>query len=332
MAADARRRLLAANGRVDRYVYGRPGVIDWRPGSDWPVAARRAKLLERVRGYFAAQDVLAVDTPTLWTATVTDPMIESIATADGRYLATSPEFAMKRLLAAGYPDICSIGRVFRGGESGRRHQPEFTMIEWYRRGFGLAEIVDDTLGLIAHALERPALRDTAGKQDYADLFTEYADVDPLEAPLEDIIAAAGADAGLCDSLGERRNAWLDLVLATVIAPRLPRDRLTVVEHYPLAQGALARRCRPTRASPTVSRYSPVRSNSQTATSSSSTRSSRPAASKPISPNAASSAFRPFRWTNRCSRRSTPGCPNARAWRWASSGCTWWPKTWMISAT
>lgn len=116
------------------------------------------------------------------------------------------------------------------------------MIEWYRRGFGLAEIVDDTLGLIAHALERPALRDTAGKQDYADLFTEYADVDPLEAPLEDIIAAAGADAGLCDSLGERRNAWLDLVLATVIAPRLPRDRLTVVEHYPLAQGALARRC------------------------------------------------------------------------------------------
>lgn len=215
---------------------------NWRPGSDWRVAARRAALLERVRAYFARADVLPVDVPALSPATVTDPMIESIATADGRYLSTSPEFAMKRLLAAGYPDLYSICRVFRGGESGRRHQPEFTMVEWYRLRFDLAAIIDDTLALIAHALERPALRDGAARYDYADLFIDHVGVDPLTAPLEDIVAAADPDAGLRTALGERRNDWLDLILATVIAPQLPPDRLTVVRHYPIAQGALARAC------------------------------------------------------------------------------------------
>ncbi len=214
----------------------------WRPVTGWQIAARRAALLDRVRAYFAAHDVLPVDTPVLSGATVTDPMIESIATADGRWLATSPEFAMKRLLAAGYPDICSIGRVFRGGESGRRHRPEFTMVEWYRLNYGLAAIIDDTLRLIAHALEAPALVDTAVQYDYADLFIDFVNVDPLSAPLENVIAAADPDPGLHDALGDRRGDWLDLVLATIIAPQLPGDRLTVVRHYPIAQGALARAC------------------------------------------------------------------------------------------
>lgn len=217
-------------------------MSDWRPRSDWRIAARRAALLERVRAYFAARDVLPVDTPALSPAAVTDPMIESIATTDGRYLATSPEFAMKRLLAAGYPDIYSICRVFRGGEAGRRHRAEFTMVEWYRLHFDLATIIDDTLGLIAHVLDRPALRDAAARYDYADLFCEYAGVDPLAAPLEDLIDAARPDPGLQSALGEQRSDWLDLLLATVIAPQLPRDRLTVVRHYPLAEGALARAC------------------------------------------------------------------------------------------
>jgi lysyl-tRNA synthetase class 2 len=217
-------------------------VNDWRPGSDWRVAARRAALLARVRDYLDAQAVLSVDVPALAPATVTDPMIESIATVDGLFLATSPEFAMKRLLAAGYPDIYSVCRVFRGGESGRRHQREFTMIEWYRLNFGLGAIVDDTLNLVAHALDRPALADSAARHDYAELFVDKVGVDPLTAPLADIIAAADPDPGLRSALGDRRSDWLDLVLATVIAPQLPHDRLTVVRHYPAAQAALARAC------------------------------------------------------------------------------------------
>ena len=98
---------------------------------------QRNQLLQSARDYFAAQNVLAVDTPALGSATVTEPNIESISAGDAGFLQTSPEYYMKRLLAAGFPDIYSICRVFRDGESGRRHLPEFTLIEWYRLGFDL---------------------------------------------------------------------------------------------------------------------------------------------------------------------------------------------------
>ena len=133
-------------------------MTNWRPASRPQAAASRAAMMRGIREYFLAADVLEVDTPALSPFAVSDTQIESLSVTDSAiggqplYLHTSPEFCMKRLLAAGYPDVYSICRVFRDGKEGRQHQPEFTMIEWYRLGMSLTEIVNDTLSLINKAL------------------------------------------------------------------------------------------------------------------------------------------------------------------------------------
>ncbi len=215
-------------------------MTDWRPNSDAKLAKRRADMLARVRRYFEARSVLEVDTPALSGTTVTDPNIASIGVAGDRYLSTSPEFAMKRLLAAGYPDIFSIARVFRDEERGRLHLPEFTMVEWYRHGFGLDDIVRDTLALIAFIASRPELAHDVPVIDYADVIQQFSGVDPLTASIEELAHAAEADDDLAASLGDHRDDWLDLLLATRVAPSLPSDSLTVIRHYPISQAALAR--------------------------------------------------------------------------------------------
>jgi lysyl-tRNA synthetase class 2 len=148
---------------------------------------------------------------------------------------------MKRLLAAGYPDIYSICHVFRDGEIGRLHQPEFTMIEWYRLGFEFDAIIAETTSLIAELIERPTLQDVRAFE-YGDAFAEFAGVDPLMATIDELAEASGADDSLFASLGDDRDAWLDLLLSTKVAPRFPGDRLTVLRHYPASQAALARVC------------------------------------------------------------------------------------------
>ncbi len=217
-------------------------MTGWRPNCDPDLAKRRADLLARVRRYFEVRSVVEVDTPALSATTVTDPHIASIAVSGERYLSTSPEFAMKRLLAAGYPDIFSICRVFRDEERGRLHLPEFTMIEWYRRGFELEDIVRDTLALIAFIASRPELAHDVPVIDYADVMQQFAGVDPLTASVEELASAAEADEDLTAALGGNRDDWLDLLLATRVAPSLPQDSLTVIRHYPKSQAALARRC------------------------------------------------------------------------------------------
>ena len=213
----------------------------WRPANGIDVARRRARLLARIRDYFDKRAVLEVSTPTLAPGTVTDPNIESIAVGE-RYLQTSPEYHMKRMLADGFPDIYSIAPAFRDGEAGKRHRPEFTLVEWYRRDFGLDDIVTDTIGLIAHALDRPALKDTVIRCDYAKAFKEVLKIDPRGAKVAALADIAGADARLRQTMGGRRDGWLDLLFATRIARGFPKDRLTVVSHFPASQAALARLC------------------------------------------------------------------------------------------
>lgn len=216
-------------------------MTDWRPSSGPAAAARRSLLLARTRDYFDRCKVLAVDTPALVASGVTDPNVASIP-VDGGYLHTSPEYAMKRLLAAGYPDIYSISRVFREGERGRRHLREFTMIEWYRRDFGLDAIIADTLALIRHAIGDGGDALPATVLDYRDTFIAHAGVDPLTDPVEAFARAAGADEALAASLGDDRDAWLDLLMSTRVAAALAPDALTVIRHYPASQAALARVC------------------------------------------------------------------------------------------
>jgi lysyl-tRNA synthetase class 2 len=219
--------------------------VNWKAASGVAVARRRAGMLERARCFFRSRDVLEVATPALGRYTATDPNIDSLQLADHHgamlYLQTSPESHMKRLLADGYPDIYGICRVFRGGESGRWHQPEFTMVEWYRHGFGLDDMIAETVAFVADLLEEPGLLD-AEVLEYGAAFRRFADVDPLTAGIDELADAAAADANLRKSLGSDREAWLDLLLATRLAPGFDAGRITVLRHFPASQAALARAC------------------------------------------------------------------------------------------
>lgn len=220
----------------------------WRPRAGADTARLRARMLDEARACFRERGVLEVDVPAIAPAAVSDVHIESVAVrsmldqsrGQERYLMTSPEYPMKRLLAAGFPDIGFIGKVYRDGEAGRNHQPEFTMIEWYRHGFDLDGMIADTEGFIERLLGNRCKLGPSVRLTYREAFRDHLDVDPLTADAGRLAAAAEAGPDLADALGGNRDAWLDLIFATKIAPRLPRDRLTTVYHYPASQAALAR--------------------------------------------------------------------------------------------
>jgi len=205
-------------------------------------------VLRRVRDYFDTRNALEVDTPALSRTAVSDIHIESFTiersavNSGPLFLHTSPEFCMKRLLASGYPDIFSIARVFRDGESGSRHQPEFTMLEWYRHDMGLSQIIEDTTSLIGHALADVAPAELPVCIDYYDAFLDAVGIDARTARVDELIRATDADDQLQEALGRERDDWLDLLLATRVIPSFAANRLTVLQHYPASQAALARLC------------------------------------------------------------------------------------------
>ena len=209
------------------------------------MARQRAAMLDRARAFFRSRDVLEIDTPVLSRYTTSDPNIDSLRVAGPGdatlYLQTSPESFMKRLLADGYPDIYAICPVFRAGESGKLHQPEFTMVEWYRRGFGLDEMIAETVAFIADTLRRPELQD-AEILEYEAAFRRFAHIEPFTASIDELADAADADADLRESLAQDRDAWLDLMLSTRVATNFASSRLTVLRHFPASQAALARIC------------------------------------------------------------------------------------------
>lgn len=223
-------------------------MTSWHPTAGVQAARDRAAMMRRIRDYFGVENVLEVDTPSFSNSAASDTQIESfeiptsLVSRRPVYLHTSPEFCMKRLLCAGFPDIYSICRVFRDGESGRRHQPEFTMVEWYRLGLGLESIIDDALKMIQAALMPLHLSDDPIQFEYRDCFLGRADVDPLTASIDELADAARASGELRQSIGEERDDWLDLILTTRVAPSFEPHRLTVLRHYPANQAAMARLC------------------------------------------------------------------------------------------
>jgi len=208
---------------------------------------RRAALYAVVRAFFAARGVLEVETPVLSEAANTEPNIESFATlfsgrlergSRERWLRTSPEFALKRLLASGVGDCYELGRVFRQGEAGRRHNPEFTMLEWYRVGWDHRRLIDETVDLVlavATAFGRTA---DVVRCSYRDLFVDGLGLDPFTASL-DALCGPLADVRI-DADGLARDDWLDLLLTHRLQPAFPRGRITVVHDFPASQAALAR--------------------------------------------------------------------------------------------
>ncbi|WP_018879931.1 MULTISPECIES: EF-P lysine aminoacylase EpmA [unclassified Thioalkalivibrio] len=222
-------------------------MSDWRPGAA-PARAARARLLAGLRAFFADRGVLEVETPILGRGAPQDPMLESWeARAPGGeqgYLQTSPEYPMKRLLADGAPDIYQIARVFRGGESGPRHNPEFTLLEWYRHRLDHRDLAREVVALIAdQAAQSREWHAPRGCVviPYAELFRSTLGLDPAAAEAKELERAAAAR-GLAVAGELDRDGWLDALISLVIAPGFPPDRLTVVVDYPESQAVLARPC------------------------------------------------------------------------------------------
>jgi lysyl-tRNA synthetase class 2 len=224
---------------------------EWRPAASLERLRLRAGLLAAVRAFFAARGVLEVETPALAAATIPEVHLASLATRwrgpgapeEGAvlYLQTSPEVHMKRLLAAGSGPIFQLARAFRDGESGRRHNPEFTLLEWYRPGFDHHALMHEVEALLAATLGAGILRAPAERLTYGELFSRHAGLDPhraAAAELDAALAAAGVAAPALDP--EDRDGRLELLLTHLIEPRLPAGRVTFVYDFPASQAALAR--------------------------------------------------------------------------------------------
>ncbi|KFN50853.1 EF-P lysine aminoacylase EpmA [Arenimonas composti] len=220
---------------------------DWKPTANLKALKLRADLYALIRKFFAERGVLEVETPVLSAAGNTDRNIESFALdfdgpktagASRRWLRTSPEFPLKRLLAAGVGDCYELGRVFRNGEAGRRHNPEFTMLEWYRVGWDHQKLMDETAELLKAAMglagRRASVRDYSFRQLYQDKFG----FDPMTAPEEELRAPLGVYD--IDPAGLSRDDWLDLLMTHLIQPTIPPSRILLVYDYPRSQCALAR--------------------------------------------------------------------------------------------
>ncbi len=223
----------------------------WRPSADLSVLRLRAELLAQIRAFFAARGVLEVETPALSAAAITDPHLASFKTCysgpgsqHGRplYLHTSPEFAMKRLLAAGSGCIYQIARVFRDGEAGSRHNPEFTLLEWYRVGFDHHRLMDEVAELVGMLLAGRLTLAEPERLSYRQIFQHHLNLDPHRATVADLAACAETrNVSIPTGMPlDDPDPWLDLLLTHCVEPRLGSGRLTFVHDYPASQAALAR--------------------------------------------------------------------------------------------
>ena len=212
--------------------------MPWKPSATLETIHKRAQIYQQIRNFFCDRDVLEIDTPLLSKATNTDTQIASIqAFNQGKtlYLQTSPEFAMKRLLAAGSGSIYQICHAFREAETGRRHNAEFTLLEWYRVGYDYRALMDEVETLI-DTLSGQENRYT--RVSYRDLLIEHANVDitSIQLPIlrersRDLVP--GTDTDYLDF-----DQCLDLLLSMVVAPRM--KGYVFVYDYPISQASLAR--------------------------------------------------------------------------------------------
>ncbi|KPQ28158.1 MAG: EF-P lysine aminoacylase GenX [Marinobacter excellens HL-55] len=214
----------------------------WRPTASWENLKSRAQQLAYVRGFFAERGVLEVETPLLGRHGVTDVNLEGVAAAvdaagvSGGWLQTSPEYHMKRLLAAGSGSIFQVARVFRNGERGGRHNPEFSMLEWYRVGFDDTELMEEVADLVCGWLgcDRPDVL------NYRDAVRAIAGFDPMTIPPHDLYQICQQWLEPEQLAGMSRDDCLDLVMSFKVEPELGRARPVFVTHYPTSQAALAR--------------------------------------------------------------------------------------------
>lgn len=212
--------------------------MTWRPSATPETLRARATLLRTIREFLHARGVMEVDTPALSAHATVDVHIDSLRTTGGRWLQTSPEFAMKRLLAAGCGPIWQLCHVFRAGDEGRLHNPEFLMLEWYRPGWEPHRLMDEVARLV-EAAGAPAVE--SRRLTYREAWLEHAQVDPFEADAPALVKALCARADPPeDSRRFDRDGWLDFGMGFVVGPQLGREAPCFVHDFPASQAALAR--------------------------------------------------------------------------------------------
>ena len=226
------------------------GAADWRPTASLERLRARAAALARTREFFAARGVLEVDTPLLINAPVSEVQLHSARvqleqdarppseSAPQLHLHTSPEYAMKRLLAAGSGDIYQICHVVRGGERSPLHNPEFTLIEWYRRGYSLEGLMDEVEALVRALLGERGAGRSSERLSYREAFQRELGLDPFTASTA-LLERAAQPLGFRAAGTAERDVWLELLMGALVGPRLGRGALTFVHGYPATQAALA---------------------------------------------------------------------------------------------
>lgn len=211
--------------------------MNWQPDASLPMLSLRAHIYHQIRSFFADKQVLEVDTPLLAASTVSDPNLDSFAinnTGAAGYLQTSPEYFMKRLLAAGVGDIYSLSKAFRPDESGRYHNREFTLLEWYRTGFDDRALARELVDLIARL--SPDVEPHFAT--YGELFEAACGINPHGASVAALRSLGQQMLGV-DWQDEHKSVWLDLLFTHKVEPTMG-ERLQVVWDYPVCQSALAR--------------------------------------------------------------------------------------------
>ncbi|MBU9835270.1 elongation factor P--(R)-beta-lysine ligase [Rahnella sp. L72c] len=220
-------------------------TASWQPSASVANLLKRAAILAEIRRFFADRGVLEVETPAMSQATVTDIHLVPFETrfvgpgaADGMtlYLMTSPEYHMKRLLAAGSGPIYQMGRSFRNEEAGRHHNPEFTMLEWYRPRYDMYRLMNEVDDLLQQVLDC----DSAETLSYQQAFTRHLSIDPLSADKTELReAAAKLDLSNIADIEEDRDTLLQLLFTMGAEPHIGRDKPTFVYHFPATQASLA---------------------------------------------------------------------------------------------
>lgn len=236
----------------------------WKPSADIATLKKRAQVLKALRAFFDARDVVEVQTPLMSSSAATDVHLDSFSVLDDRlderaderqaegskranqkhYLLTSPELPIKRLLCAGMGDCYQISPVFRCGEQGSRHNPEFTMLEWYRLGFTAFDLMDEVIELIQTLVSHFSgfgCSLTVIKKSYQAVFLEGLGFDPITICAENLNKIL-SEKNLWDGPPLSKNEALDLLFSQCIEINFPHNQLTAIYHYPATQAALARVC------------------------------------------------------------------------------------------
>ena len=207
----------------------------WQPTASITALKQRAQIIAAIRDFFRERQVLEVETPLLCRHGVTDPHLSSIQTRHGAFLQTSPEYAIKRLLAAGSGDIFQLGKAFRDDETGRLHNQEFTLLEWYRINYNHQQLINEVDEFLQAILHCPA----AEKISYHDLFQQTLQINPHQASIEKLKQCASDHQLEIDDLNHKDD-WLNLLLTHLIEPNIGRKKPIFIYDFPASQAALAK--------------------------------------------------------------------------------------------